>query len=64
MAAPAGGVSMPVFLSPRCEELSARPLACFCRLGDPCHADVLISMANAKPYGDRDGSARLHRSRA
>ena len=27
-------------------ELAGKNLACWCRLGDPCHADVLIQMAN------------------
>lgn len=30
------------------EELRGKNLACFCRLDQPCHADVLLSMANAK----------------
>lgn len=28
-------------------ELRGKNLACFCRLGDPCHADVLLELANA-----------------
>ncbi|WP_213547831.1 DUF4326 domain-containing protein [Vannielia litorea] len=35
----------------RLEELRTRPLACFCDLGTPCHADVLIGMANANLNG-------------
>lgn len=27
--------------------LRGKPLACWCALGQPCHADVLIEMANA-----------------
>lgn len=28
-------------------ELRGRNLACWCRLGSPCHADVLLELANA-----------------
>ncbi len=28
------------------EELKGRDLACFCREGAPCHADVLLKLAN------------------
>ena len=28
-------------------ELRGRNLACWCRLGAPCHADVLLKLANA-----------------
>jgi len=28
------------------DELAGRNLACWCRLGDPCHADVLLAIAN------------------
>ena len=27
-------------------ELAGRPLACWCSLGTPCHADVLLDLAN------------------
>lgn len=27
-------------------ELRGKNLACFCKLGEPCHADVLLSLAN------------------
>ena len=27
-------------------ELAGRDLACWCRLGDPCHADVLLAVAD------------------
>lgn len=30
-------------------ELAGRDLACWCPLGDPCHADVLLAVANAAP---------------
>jgi hypothetical protein len=29
------------------EELRGRDLACYCPLGEPCHADVLIEIANS-----------------
>ena len=28
-------------------DLRGRALACFCREGEPCHADILIALANA-----------------
>ena len=34
--------SEPLDLSP----LRGKNLACWCRLGDPCHADVLLDLAN------------------
>lgn len=27
-------------------ELAGKNLACFCKLGEPCHADVLLELAN------------------
>lgn len=29
-----------------CEELRGKTLACWCRESQPCHADVLLKMAN------------------
>jgi hypothetical protein len=29
-------------------EIRGRNLACFCKTGTPCHADVLLLLANAK----------------
>jgi hypothetical protein len=29
-------------------ELRGKDLACWCRLSDPCHADVLLDLANAQ----------------
>jgi hypothetical protein len=29
-------------------ELAGKNLACFCKLGEPCHADVLLEIANAE----------------
>lgn len=31
-------------------ELAGRNLACFCKLGEPCHADVLLEIANAEVW--------------
>ena len=28
------------------QELRGKNLACWCRIGEPCHADVLLSVAN------------------
>lgn len=30
-------------------ELAGKNLACFCKPGDPCHADVLLALANPGP---------------
>lgn len=30
------------------EKLAGRHLACFCKVGEPCHADVLLEIANAQ----------------
>jgi hypothetical protein len=32
--------------------LRGKNLACWCPLDQPCHADVLLELANAKPVGD------------
>lgn len=32
----------------RIEDLRGKDLACFCALGMPCHADVLLELANAE----------------
>ena len=31
------------------QELSGRPLACWCKPTDPCHADILLRIANGAP---------------
>lgn len=33
---------------PTVEELRGKSLACFCPVGHPCHADVLLELANAE----------------
>lgn len=35
-----------IIKAPDLPELSGRDLACWCPLGQPCHADVLIEAAN------------------
>lgn len=30
-------------------ELAGRDLACYCPLDEPCHADVLLDVANSSP---------------
>lgn len=48
------------------EQLAGKNLACFCKLGSPCHADVLLEIANSYkelvyedwhfvPHFERDG---------
>lgn len=36
-------------LKSRLEELRGKDLACWCKPGDPCHADVLLELANGEP---------------
>ena len=36
-------------------ELRGKNLACWCALGAPCHADVLLEIANANPEGEANG---------
>jgi len=38
------------FYLDRVKELSGKNLACWCRLDQPCHADVLLELAN--PTGE------------
>lgn len=33
-------------------ELAGRDLACWCRLDQPCHADVLLEIANPEAHGE------------
>jgi len=30
----------------RFEELRGKNLACWCKIGEPCHADILLKIAN------------------
>lgn len=43
--------TMPVTLDDVRRELAGRDLACWCKPGDPCHADVLLEIANT-PEGE------------
>ncbi len=36
-----------LWLAPGIAELRGKNLACFCKLNRPCHADVLLELANA-----------------
>lgn len=38
----------PDMLAAAIDELRGKDLACFCRLDQPCHADVLLELANGK----------------
>jgi hypothetical protein len=35
----------------RLHELRGCNLACWCPIGEPCHADVLLELANVRPAG-------------
>jgi hypothetical protein len=39
-----------IFQAPKLpvHELRGKNLACWCKLGDPCHADVLLELANRR----------------
>ena len=39
-------------LDPDVSTLAGKDLACWCPLDQPCHADVLLELANAKEDGD------------
>lgn len=46
------------------EELRGKNLACWCRLDEPCHADVLLEMANGPAcWGRDDGRHQADRAR-
>lgn len=36
------------------EELSGKDLMCFCPLDQPCHADVLLELANQEEHHDHE----------
>jgi len=40
-----------VFVAEHIDELKNKNLACWCRAGMPCHADVLLELANAPEAG-------------
>lgn len=37
------------WLQTNLHHLRAKNLACWCKLGEPCHADVLLELANPEP---------------
>jgi hypothetical protein len=39
-------MSRPALLADVRAQLAGKDLACWCRVGEPCHADVLIEIAN------------------
>lgn len=39
--------SFPQFVRDNLHSLRGKDLACYCKPGDPCHADVLLELANA-----------------
>lgn len=45
----AGGGLRRLAVLARINELRGKDLACFCPLNQPCHADVLLEIANASP---------------
>ena len=42
------------------KELKGKDLACWCPLDQPCHADVLLKMANPNPRGEWPGWEPMH----
>ena len=40
------------------EELRGRDLACWCPIGEPCHADVLLALANGSSFSTTDEASR------
>jgi hypothetical protein len=43
--------------------LRGKDLACWCRLGKPCHADVLLTLANAPALSMKPESRARHQAR-
>jgi hypothetical protein len=42
------GITPPFTLDRIREELAGKNLACWCKIGTPCHAEVLLKIANKK----------------
>jgi hypothetical protein len=40
---------------PQLDLLRGKNLACWCKLGEPCHADVLLELANGRQVRDERG---------
>lgn len=45
-------------LRSRLPELRGKNLACWCKPGEPCHADVLLELANGHPPYSHGGGGR------
>ena len=45
----------PYFLAP----LRGKNLACFCKMTEPCHADILLELANGENSSDKRSSQEL-----
>jgi len=43
--------------------LRGKNLACWCRMGNPCHADVLLRIVNANPFFDKHESGKSENCR-
>lgn len=41
----------------RLQELRGHDLACWCRLDQPCHAEVLLELANGQAHPDENHDA-------
>jgi hypothetical protein len=48
-AAPAIEAKAPPTVAEIRERLAGKNLACWCKIGEPCHGDVLLKIANASP---------------
>lgn len=46
---------MPEWIQDARAELRGKDLACWCPLDQPCHADVLLEIANSRPRAVRHG---------
>jgi hypothetical protein len=51
----ATGVGLPYNIDDVVRELRGRNLACWCPLSDPCHADVLLRVANGLLFTNKKG---------
>lgn len=52
------GRHMPPTLAMVRDRLRGRDLACWCPLDQPCHADVLLELANSQSYSSAQGVSR------
>ena len=49
----------PKIMRPALDELRGKNLACWCRLDEPCHADVLLRLANRERHNVRANNATV-----